>query len=178
MKTFTFRYDPKASPKDLFARLKKAADTRKPDIQRDGASSDSMSAMLSTMTAGRIQLFYAIADQRPDSMYSLAQKLDRDPANVIRDVKVLAGLGLVRLVAEKDGVAQELVGMMHDARQPPAILDNRVVDQKLRFVADAKRRAGVVIVHGVSYPFTASRSMQSLVTKPILEHELERSGRL
>ena len=108
MKTFTFRYDPKATPKDLFARLKEAAKTRVPDIRRDEMSSNSISAILGTMTAGRIQLFYAVADQHPDSMYQLAQFLKRDSANVLRDLKTLEGVGLIKLTSEKDGERERL----------------------------------------------------------------------
>ena len=108
MKTFTFRYNPKATPKDLFARVEQAAKTGVPDLEKDELSSNSINALLSTMTAGRIQLFYAIANQNPDSMYQLAQLLERDHPNVIRDVKVLEGVGLVKLVAEKDGERERM----------------------------------------------------------------------
>ena len=108
MKTFTFRYNPKATPKDLFARVEQAAKTGVPDLEKDELSSNSINALLSTMTAGRIQLFYAIANQKPDSMYQLAQLLERDHPNVIRDVKVLEGVGLVKLVAEKDGERERM----------------------------------------------------------------------
>src|ERR1051325_3665238 len=56
----------------------------------------------------------------------------------------------------------------------PTILDDGVIDQQLCFVADLEWRAGEVLVHVFLYPFTASCSMQSLVTEPIFEHELER----
>lgn len=108
MRTFTFRYDPKATPKEMFSRLEKAAKNRVPDIQRHQLSSNSISALLGTMTAVRIQLFYVIADQHPDSMYHLAQILKRDSANVIRDVKALEGIGLIKLIPEKDGNRERL----------------------------------------------------------------------
>lgn len=120
MKTFTFRYNPKSTPKDLFSRLEKAAKSGVANIEKDEASSNSINAMLSTMTAGRIQLFYAIADQKPESMYELAQLVNRDHANVIRDVKVLEGLGLVRLEAEKNGERERL--------RPIALYDRLVFD--------------------------------------------------
>ncbi len=104
----------------MFSRLEKAARSRVPDIEKDEASSNSINAMLSTMTAGRIQLFYTVADQKPDSMYHLAQILERDHANVIRDVKVLEGLGLVRLDARKDGERERL--------QPVALYDRLIFD--------------------------------------------------
>lgn len=120
MKTFTFRYDPKATPNDMFARLQKAAKTRVPDIQRHELSSNSISALLGTMTAVRLQLFYTIADQHPDSMYHLAQILKRDSANVIRDVKALEGIGLIKLLPEKDGERERL--------RPVTVYDRIVFD--------------------------------------------------
>jgi len=120
MKTFTFRYQPKATPKDLFSRLEKAAKTKVRDIEKDQTSSNSIPAILSTMSAGRIQLFYAIADEKPDSIYQLAQSLHRDQANVIRDVRVLEGLGLIELLTEKDGERER--------SRPVALYDRLVFD--------------------------------------------------
>jgi predicted transcriptional regulator len=103
MKTFTFRYDPKATPDDLFARLAKAAKTGVADVRKDETSSNSIHAILTAMTEGRLQVFYAIADHQPTSMYQLAQLLKRDQANVLRDVKALEAMKLVKLVSEQDG---------------------------------------------------------------------------
>jgi len=58
---------------------------------------------LSAMTEGRLQVFYVIADQQPSSMYQLAQVLQRDQADVLRDVKALEAMSLIALVSEKDG---------------------------------------------------------------------------
>lgn len=120
MKTFTFRYNPIASPQDLFSRLTKAAKSHDPDFEQSEALSNSVQSLLSTMTAGRIQLFYVIANQKPESMYQLAQLLERDPSNVIRDVKVLEGLKLVRLQTEKDGGRER--------SRPVALYDRLVFD--------------------------------------------------
>lgn len=108
MKTFTFRYDPKASMDDTFERMKKAAKTGTPDIHDDELTSNSFEALLSSMTAGRVELFYAVANHKPDSIYQLAQLLKRDQANVLRDVKTLEGMGLLKLVPEKDGERERL----------------------------------------------------------------------
>lgn len=104
----------------MISRLEKAAKSRVADIRRDEVMSNSIHAILSTMTAGRIQLFYAIADKKPESIYHLAQILDRDPANVIRDVKTLEGLDLVRLLSERDGKRERL--------RPVALYDRLVFD--------------------------------------------------
>lgn len=103
MKTFTFRYNPQATPDDLFGRLHQAVKSGVSDIRKDEMSSNSIHAILSAMTEGRLQVFYAIADSKPISMYQLAQVLKRDQANVLRDVKTLEAMRLVNLVSEKDG---------------------------------------------------------------------------
>lgn len=108
MKTFTFRYDPKATSDELFARLLKAAKTGVPNIRKNEISSNSIHALLTTMTEGRLQSFYAIAEYRPTSMYQLAQLLKRDQANVLRDVKALEAMKLIELVAERDGDRERL----------------------------------------------------------------------
>jgi predicted transcriptional regulator len=106
--TFTFRYDPAATPQDLFARFERAMKTGKPDIRRHELSSNSISALLSLMTASRIHLFYAIANSRPESLYALAKGINRDQANVLKEAKLLEGIGLIKLVAEADGGRERL----------------------------------------------------------------------
>lgn len=120
MKTFTFRYDSRATPKGMFAAIKKAAKTKAPNIERNDTASNSINAILSTMTAGRIELFYGIAHNSPSSIYQLSQILKRDHANVLRDVKVLEGLGLIQLVADKEGERERL--------RPVALYDRIVFD--------------------------------------------------
>ncbi len=108
MKTFTFRYDPDASLNDLFSRAIRAAKSKTPDVHPNVLASKSVSSLLQAMSAGRIELFYAIASKRPDSIYHLAQLIERDSANVIRDVKTLEQIGLIELVPEKDGDRERL----------------------------------------------------------------------
>ena len=129
MKTFTFRYDPKATPEDLFEKLEQAAKKGRGDIRKDEMSSNSIHAILSAMTEGRLQVFYGIADHEPGSMYQLAQVLKRDSANVLRDVKTLEAMKLVQLISEKDGDRERL--------RPVANYDRIVFD----FGASGKKAA-------------------------------------
>lgn len=111
MKTFTFRYDPTATPDALFADITRAArggGTTVHSIQKDEMSSNSIHAILSVMTEGRLQLFYAIADHQPASLNQLAQILKRDQANVLRDVRTLEAMKLVALLTERDGERERL----------------------------------------------------------------------
>jgi len=134
MKTFTFRYDPKATPHALFARVAKAAKARTADVHKDETSSNSIHAILSAMTEVRLQVFYAIADHHPVSMYQLAQHLKRDQANVLRDVKALEAMKLVKLVSEMDGDRERL--------RPTANYDRIVFDFGAARTGRAKRTVG------------------------------------
>jgi predicted transcriptional regulator len=136
MKTFTFRYDPTATPDDLFARVERAATKGIVDIRKDETSSNSIHAILSSMTEGRLQVFYAIADQKPTSMYQLAQLLKRDQANVLRDLKSLEAMKLVKLVEEKDGDRERL--------RPVANYDRIVFDFGAAGVSGKRKRAASV----------------------------------
>jgi predicted transcriptional regulator len=133
VKTFTFKYDPQATPADLFARVARAAKTGVADIRKDVTSSNSIHAILSAMTEGRLQVFYAVADLQPTSMYRLAQVLKRDQANVLRDLKALEAMKLVRLVSEKDGDRERL--------RPVANYDRIVFDFGAAGVSGKRRRA-------------------------------------
>ena len=133
MKTFTFRYDPSATPNDLFARVARVAKTGVADIRKDVTSSNSIHAILSAMTEGRLQVFYAVADHQPTSMYQLAQVLKRDQANVLRDVKALEAMKLIRLVSEMDGDRERL--------RPVANYDRIVFDFGAAGVSGKHKRA-------------------------------------
>ena len=84
------------------------------------------------MTEGRLQVFYAIADHEPTSMYQLAQLIKRDSANVLRDVKTLESMKLVNLVSEKDGDRERL--------RPVANYDRIVFDFGTSGVATGRKK--------------------------------------
>ena len=103
------------------------------DIHKDEISSNSIPAILSAMTEGRLQVFYGVADYQPASMYQLAQFLKRDSANVLRDVKTLEAMRLVKLVSEKDGDRERL--------RPVATYDRIVFDFGVSSVVSGRKRA-------------------------------------
>ncbi len=102
MKIFTFRYEKKPK-KSALAAMRNAVKTGKPDIQGDELVCDSMDAMLKIMSKARFEVFTAVVEGKPDSLYELAEILGKDHANVLRDVKSLESLGLIKLVSLKDG---------------------------------------------------------------------------
>jgi predicted transcriptional regulator len=107
MKIFTFRYE-KNPKKSALAAMKNAIKTGKPDIRDDELTCDSMDAMLKIMSKTRFEVFAAIVEHKPDSLYKLAKILEKDQGNVLRDVKALESLGLVKLKPVKDGERERL----------------------------------------------------------------------
>ncbi len=96
MKTFTFRYDPHPR-KSAMASIQKSLKTGSPDIERDSIACKSMDDMMKLMTKTRFQIFTAIVEKAPESLTELAEVLDKDLGNVLRDAKVLESLGLIEL---------------------------------------------------------------------------------
>ncbi len=107
MKIFTFRYE-KNPRKSAISAMKAAIKTGKPDIRDNELVCDSMDAMLKIMSKARFEVFAAIVENKPESLYELAKILDKDQGNVLRDVKSLESLGLVKLVSAKDGKRERL----------------------------------------------------------------------
>ncbi len=120
MKTFTFRYDANATAKDAMSQMMKSAASGRPHIERNEMRSASLKALLSVATENRLQLFKLIHSERPDSVYDLAKLFDRDLSYVSREVRVLEGLGLIRL--EKQSVHGR------ERLKPFALYDRIVVD--------------------------------------------------
>jgi predicted transcriptional regulator len=102
MKTFTFKYAPKPAKK-AFTALKEAARSGKADLRPDTLYCESLEGMLKLMSHGRFTVYDAILNHRPDSIYQLAKLLERDQANVLKDVKALEALHLIKIELEKDG---------------------------------------------------------------------------
>jgi predicted transcriptional regulator len=100
MKTFTFRYDPKATFKDAMDKMFKSANSGKPHIEKNEIRSASLKALLTIATENRLRLFRLIHENQPASVYDLAKLFERDMSYVSKEVRVLEGLGLISLVKE------------------------------------------------------------------------------
>ena len=129
MKTFTFRYDPKATFKGTMDQLFKAAKTGKAHIEKNEIRSSSLKALLTVATENRLQLFRLIHENRPGSVYDLARLFERDLSYVSKEVRVLEGLGLILLEKEMVRGRERL--------KPVALFDRIVVDFDL---ASGKKR--------------------------------------
>ncbi len=100
MKTFTFRYDPKASFKGTMDQLFKSAKSGKRHIEKKEIRSASLKALLTVATENRLQLFRLIHEKQPASVYDLAKLFERDMSYLSKEVRVLEGLGLISLKKE------------------------------------------------------------------------------
>ena len=119
MKVFKFRYE-RSPRKSALEAMKWAIATGHADIRDDEMICDSMDAMLKLMSRSRFDVFAAIVEHKPSSLYELAKALEKDPGNVLRDAKALEALGLIRLVTLKDGDREKL--------RPQALYDKIVFE--------------------------------------------------
>ena len=120
MKTFTFRYDPKATYKKTMDHMLKAAKSGKAHVEKDEIRSSSLKALLTVATENRLQLFRLIHESHPASVYDLAKLFDGDLGYVSKEVRILEGLGLIKL--KKETVHGR------DRLKPLALYDRIVVD--------------------------------------------------
>lgn len=120
MKTFTFKFDPQASLKGMFDDLKKVIKTGEASIEEDSMTATSIEAILATMTKAKLDLFYCVAKQKPSSLYQLAQFLERDQSNVLRDARALEAMGIIEL--------KEVQESGRDKLQPIALYDRIIFD--------------------------------------------------
>jgi len=120
MKTFTFRYDPKATVKGAMDQMLKAAKSGKPHIEKNEIRSASLKALLTVATENRLQLFRLIHEEQPESVYDLAKLFDRDLSYVSKEVRVLESLGLIKL--------QKKTVQGRERLKPTALYDRIIVD--------------------------------------------------
>lgn len=120
MKTFTFRYDPKATFKGAMDQMFKAVKSGKPHVEKNEVRSASIKALLTVATENRLQLFRLIHEKHPESIYDLAKLFDRDMSYVSKEVRVLEGIGLIKL--QKENVHGR------ERSKPVALYDRIVVD--------------------------------------------------
>ena len=106
MKTFTFRYSP--NEPSIGSRMIKAARTGKPDLRPDELVSRSLKGLLTVASESKLELFETILKEKPVSVYALAEKVGKNQSYVLKEVRVLEGLGLIRLHRENEGGRERL----------------------------------------------------------------------
>jgi ATP-dependent DNA helicase RecQ len=80
----------------------------------------SLKALLSVATENRLQLLQLLHNNKPESLYELSKLFDSDISYISREVKVLEGLGLVKLVTEIANGRERL--------KPVALYDRIILD--------------------------------------------------
>lgn len=119
MKIFTFRYE-KYPSKSAFKRMKEAVTSGIRSIRMNELVCDSLEAMLKVMSKARFEVFVAIVEQKPSSLYELATMLNKDQANVLKEAKALEALKLIRLIPLREGNREKL--------KPEALYDKVVFE--------------------------------------------------
>ena len=100
-KTFTFKYDPAATPHRMFANMWEAVDTGQKNIQpKNLIISNNLEAIYRCITPSRWEIFIVLSEKKPNNLTELAQLLNKDYANVWKDVRALERLEIIKLKKE------------------------------------------------------------------------------
>ena len=117
MKTFTFRYSP--NEPSIGSRLKEAVQG-KPYVRPDEMVSRSLKGLLTVASESKLEIFEAILREKPASVYELSEKVGKNQSYVLKEVRVLEGLGLIRLHRENVGGRERL--------RPEALYSKIIID--------------------------------------------------
>lgn len=100
MKTMTFKYRPNNRKKSFVAMEKAIAG--KPQVFEDTIFFESLDLVDSFINPMKAKIIRAIQKYNPQSLYELAQILDKDQGYIQREVKFLEGLGVLEIESVKD----------------------------------------------------------------------------
>jgi len=103
-KTFIFKYDPAISLEKTFAETNEAIRTGRPYIKQHQISFSSIKDITEEFISPRPKLFACLVEKQPQSLYQLAKLLNRDYANVYKDVKSLVAMGIIKLKKEGERI--------------------------------------------------------------------------
>ncbi|MBP7845791.1 MAG: hypothetical protein KA116_13370 [Proteobacteria bacterium] len=101
MKTMTFKYRPN-NKKKMLADMEKAI-AGKPQVFPDTVFFESLDLVDSFINPMKAKIIRAIQKHNPQSLYELAQILDKDQGYIQKEVKFLEGLGVLEIESVKDG---------------------------------------------------------------------------
>lgn len=94
---FIFRYDPTSSFEGMFEEFWAAVDGKLETVEPHIVRSNSIEALSTNMTKNRLQLFAAVVEKKPANLTELACLLQKDYTLVRREIRILEGMGLVKL---------------------------------------------------------------------------------
>jgi predicted transcriptional regulator len=94
---FIFRYDPNSSFEGMFEEFWEAVDGKLSKVEPNIVRSNSIEALTGNMTKNRLRMFQVLVEQKPANLSELATLLQKDYAMVRTDVKILEGMGIIKL---------------------------------------------------------------------------------
>ena len=92
----------------------------KPHVRPNELVSTDLKSLLQIASESRLSLFAAILNEKPSSIYDLAEKMGKSQPYVLKEVRVLESLGLIKLVKETVHGRERL--------KPEALYSNIVID--------------------------------------------------
>lgn len=117
MQTFTFRYNPN---EPSIGKKMRDAVRGKPHVRPNELVSTDLKDLLQIASESRLSLFAAILNEKPSSIYDLADKLGKSQPYVLKEVRVLESLGLIKLIKETVSGRERL--------RPEALYSNIVIN--------------------------------------------------
>ena len=101
MKTLTLKYK-NYGKSIVFDSIKKAFNGVG-QVDKDIIYFNDLAEMQKFLSPTRTELLSVIRRHKPESMYELAQLLDKDQAYIFKEVKLLAGIGMIKLEVSDSG---------------------------------------------------------------------------
>lgn len=129
MKTMTFKYRP--NNKGRMLEDMKMAMTGTPQVFEDTIFFESLDLVDSFINPMKAKIIRAIQKHHPQSIYELAQILEKDQGYIQKEVKFLEGLGILEIQAVKDhGRTRSVPKVLYDK----FIIDLDDTDQRSKAV--------------------------------------------
>ena len=129
MKTMTFKYRPN-NKKKMLKDMEKAI-AGKPQVFEDTVFFESLDLVDSFINPMKAKIIRAIQKHNPQSLYELAQILEKDQGYIQREVKFLEGIGVLEIETVKDdGRTRSVPKVIYDK----FIIDLDETDEKLMAV--------------------------------------------
>lgn len=132
MKSLVLRFKPYG--KDLVFNIIRKAKKGKGAIEDEVIYFNDISSMYKFMSKERLKLVSVIKNKKPQSIYELAQLVNKDQGYVSKELKFLSRLGVVGLTPDNSGVREKLI--------PTFNYDNIVFDVQIDRVSGLVKASG------------------------------------
>lgn len=126
-KVFIFRYDPENSFESMFKEFWNAVDGKECSVEPHVVRSNSIEVLSTSMNQNRLSLFATLVKKKPANLTELASLLQKDYSVVRRDVRILEGMGIIRLEKLVKGANNSRGGSISFREVKPVALYERIV---------------------------------------------------